>query len=193
MIKQIYHIALFASGKGSNAEKIINYFKNNEHIKVSVVLSNKKDAPVLEMAKSKNVLTKTFTKQELENGFVENFLVSMGIDLIVLAGFLLKIPEELIKRFPNKIINIHPSLLPKYGGKGMYGINVHQAVIENREKESGITIHLVNEEYDKGRILLQEKCPVFENDSPEDLAKRIQILEHEFYAPCIEKYILNNG
>jgi len=193
MNKQIFHIAIFASGKGSNAEKIINYFKNSQHIVVSVVMSNKIDAPVLEMAKSKNVLTKSFTKKELENGFVEDFLVSMGIDFIVLAGFLLKIPDKLIKRFPNKIMNIHPSLLPKYGGKGMYGINVHQAVIENREKESGITIHLVNEEYDKGSILFQEKCPVFEGDTPEDLAKRVQILEHKFYAPCIEKYILNNG
>jgi phosphoribosylglycinamide formyltransferase-1 len=193
MNKQIFHIAIFASGKGSNAEKIINYFKNSQHIVVSVVMSNKIDAPVLEMAKSKNVLTKSFTKKELENGFIEDFLVSMGIDFIVLAGFLLKIPEKLIKRFPNKIMNIHPSLLPKYGGKGMYGINVHQAVIENREKESGITIHLVNEEYDKGSILFQEKCPVFEGDTPEDLAKRVQILEHKFYAPCIEKYILNNG
>jgi phosphoribosylglycinamide formyltransferase-1 len=193
MNQQAQHIAVFASGNGSNASKIIDYFKNNPRIIVSCVISNKEDAPVLEMAKSKNVLTKSFTKQELENRFVEDFLVSMDIDFIVLAGFLLKIPEELIKRFPNKIINIHPSLLPKYGGKGMYGINVHQAVIENREKESGITIHLVNEEYDKGRILLQKKCPVFENDSPEDLAKRVLVLEHESYAPCIEKYILNNG
>lgn len=193
MNTSIKHIAIFASGKGSNAEKIIDYFKNSTGIKISLVLSNKADAPVLEMAKSKNIMARSFSKAELENGIVQDFLTSNHIDFVVLAGFLLKIPESLIKRYADKIINIHPSLLPKYGGKGMYGINVHKAVIENKERESGITIHLVNEEYDKGKILLQETCVVSENDNAEDLAKKIQELEHRFFASCIEQYILKNG
>lgn len=193
MKKPIYHIAIFASGKGSNAEKIIDYFKKNERINVSVILSNKADSPLIEMAKSKNILAKSFSKQELEIGLVEDFLISCDVDFVVLAGFLLKIPKGLIMRYPDKMINIHPALLPKYGGKGMYGINVHRAVIENKEKESGITIHLVNEEYDKGRVLLQEKCVVSDNDTAEDLARKVQALEHHHFAPCIEKYILNHG
>lgn len=193
MKQPVYNIAIFASGKGSNAEKIIDYFKAHPKIKVCCVLSNKLDAGVLDMAISKNVFIKPFHKQELENGEIERFLQDQKVDYIILAGFLLKIPQGLIKSFPDKIINIHPSLLPKYGGKGMYGINVHKTVVENKEKESGISIHLVNEEYDKGRILLQKKCDVLENDSAEDLAKKIQVLEHKFFAPCIEQYILQNG
>ncbi len=193
MNQPIYHIAIFASGKGSNAEKIIDYFAYHPTIKVCCVLSNKKDAGVLDMASSKNIYVKPFSKQELENGAIARFLIEQKVDYIILAGFLLKIPQSLIALFPDKIINIHPSLLPNYGGKGMYGIRVHRAVIENKEKESGITIHLVNEEYDKGSILLQEKCFVAENDTAEDLAKKVQSLEHRFFAPCIEKYILQNG
>lgn len=193
MKQPVYHIAIFASGKGSNAEKIIDYFAHHPNIKVCCVLSNKRDAGVLDMASSKNIFVKTFNKQELENSAIERFLIEQKVDYIILAGFLLKIPQGLIKSFPDKIINIHPSLLPKYGGKGMYGINVHKAVVENKENESGISIHLVNEEYDKGRILLQEKCAVSENDTAEDLAKKIRVLEHKYFAPCIEQYILQNG
>lgn len=193
MNKAIYRIAIFASGKGSNAEKVIDYFKNHPKIKVSLVLSNKADAPVLQLAKSKGIRTYVFNKNELEVGAIDSFLINNQIDYIVLAGFLLKIPESLIKKYHNKIINIHPSLLPKYGGKGMYGMHVHNAVIAHGDKESGITIHLVNEEYDKGKIILQEKCIVNENDSPEILAKKVQSLEHRFLAPCVENYILNNG
>lgn len=193
MNKTIYHIAIFASGKGSNAEKVIDFFKNHSKINVSVVLSNKANAPVLQIAQSKGISTYVFNKAELDAGSVESFLISNQIDYIILAGFLLKIPESLIRSFNNKIINIHPSLLPKYGGKGMYGMHVHNAVIAHGEKESGITIHLVNEEYDKGKFLLQEKCIVNENDSPEMLAEKIKMLEHRFLAPCVENYILNNG
>lgn len=189
----IYRIAIFASGKGSNAEKIIDYFAHHPQIKVCCVLSNKSNAGVLDMARSKHVFTKSFHKEELENGDIERFLSEKKVDYIILAGFLLKIPAALINRFQNKIINIHPSLLPKYGGKGMYGLNVHKAVIENREKESGITIHLVNEEYDKGPVLLQKTCLVAETDNAESLAQKIQALEHKHFAPCIESYILNHG
>ncbi|MFN4233411.1 MAG: phosphoribosylglycinamide formyltransferase [Bacteroidia bacterium] len=193
MQNSLIKIAVFASGKGSNAEKLIDYFNNHSIIRVSLVISNKADSPVLKMAKLKGVTGLYFNKQELENGTVENYLISQKIDYIVLAGFLLKIPEKLIHRYPNKIINIHPSLLPKYGGKGMYGIHVHRAVIQNHEKESGISIHLVNEEYDKGKILFQAKCKIEMDDTPETLANKIQALEHRFFAPCVEKYILNNG
>lgn len=189
----VYRIAIFASGKGSNAEKIIDYFAHHPQIKVCCVLSNKSNAGVLDMARTKHVFTKSFHKEELENGDIERFLSEKKVDYIILAGFLLKIPAALINRFQNKIINIHPSLLPKYGGKGMYGLNVHKAVIENREKESGITIHLVNEEYDKGPVLLQKTCPVAETDNAESLAQKIQALEHKHFAPCIESYILNHG
>lgn len=189
----IYHIAIFASGKGSNAEKVIDYFKNHSKINVSMVLSNKADAPVLQLAQSKGISAYAFNKDELDTGTIESFLINNQIDYIVLAGFLLKIPESLIRKYHNKIINIHPSLLPKYGGKGMYGMHVHNSVIAHGEKESGITIHLVNEEYDKGKFLLQEKCTVNNDDTPETLAKKVQKLEHRFFAPCIENYILNNG
>lgn len=189
----VYRIAIFASGKGSNAEKIIDYFAHHPQIKVCCVLSNKSNAGVLDMARTKHVFTKSFHKEDLENGDIERFLSEKKVDYIILAGFLLKIPAALINRFQNKIINIHPSLLPKYGGKGMYGLNVHKAVIENREKESGITIHLVNEEYDKGPVLLQKTCPVAETDNAESLAQKIQALEHKHFAPCIESYILNHG
>lgn len=193
MQNSLIQIAVFASGKGSNAEKLIEYFNNHSAIRVSLIISNKADAPVLEMAKSKGVAGQYFNKQELENGTVENYLISQKIDYIVLAGFLLKIPENLIRQFQNKIINIHPSLLPKYGGKGMYGIHVHRAVLQNHEYESGISIHLVNEEYDKGKILFQAKCIIEKDDTPETLANKVQALEHRFFALCVEQYILNHG
>jgi phosphoribosylglycinamide formyltransferase 1 len=189
----MHNIAIFASGTGSNASHIIDYFKGNPLINVSIVLSNKPDAAVLQMAMQKGVLCKAFNKQELESGLIDSFLISHNIHYIVLAGFLLKIPETLIKYYSGKIINIHPALLPKFGGKGMYGMHVHNAVIERGEKTSGITIHLVNEEYDKGRILLQETCSIDNTDTSETLAKKVQELEHRFFAPCIEQYILNNG
>jgi phosphoribosylglycinamide formyltransferase-1 len=183
------NIAIFASGSGSNAENIFNYFKNNLYIRVMLILSNKSDAFVLERAKKLGVETIVFSKTDLENGNVLLLLKEKNINLIVLAGFLLKIPSSIINAFPNKIINIHPSLLPKFGGKGMYGSKVHEEVIANAEKESGITIHYVNEKYDEGGIIFQAKCSIDKNDTPETLANKIHILEYKHFPAVIDKVI----
>lgn len=179
------NIAIFASGSGTNAEKMISYF-NSGNISVKLILTNNKEAFVIERAKKHNVSYYVFDREEFKSGGVTQILKNNNIDLIVLAGFLWLIPEDLINSYPNKIINIHPALLPKYGGKGMYGDNVHKAVIKNKEKESGITIHYVNNEYDKGNIILQARCPVKQNDTPEILAQRIHKLEHEYFPKVIE-------
>ncbi len=187
-----YRIAIFASGGGSNAEQFFKYYKENDVANVSLVLTNKKDAFVIERAQNYNLPVKIFKREEFyKTDAMLETLKEYNIDIIVLAGFLWKIPDNLIKAFPNRIINIHPALLPKYGGKGMYGINVHTAVITNNEKESGITIHLVNENYDEGKILSQEKCDVLQNDTPELLAKRVLKLEHEFYPKVVEVLLHN--
>ncbi len=187
-----YRIAIFASGGGSNAEQFFKYYKENNWANVSLVLTNKKDAFVIERAQNYNLPVKIFNREEFytTDATIET-LKEYNIDIIVLAGFLWKIPDNLIKIFPEKIINIHPALLPKYGGKGMYGINVHRAVIAANEKESGITIHVVNENYDEGKILSQEKCEVLQNDTPELLAKRVLKLEHEFYPKVVEVLLHN--
>lgn len=185
-------IALFASGSGTNVENIINYFKNSELVSVDLVLSNKANAFVLERAKKLGVKTIVFSKQEMEapEKLVQKLINTA--DYIVLAGFLLKIPSFFIDLFPNKIINIHPALLPKYGGKGMYGMHVHQAVVENREAKSGITIHYVNESYDEGAIIFQKEVFLSNTDTPEDVAKKIHQLEYEYFPKIIEQVILNN-
>tara|TARA_B110000977_G_C11071089_1_gene489586 strand:+ start:90 stop:653 length:564 start_codon:yes stop_codon:yes gene_type:complete len=171
-------IAIFASGSGSNAENIIQHFRGVEGVEVVLVLSNKKDAHVLKRAENNFVPTFVFTKEDLNNTTkVLDKLCQMNASIIVLAGFLLKIPNSLLKCYQNKIINIHPSLLPKYGGKGMYGINVHRSVVENKEAESGITIHYINEWYDQGAFIFQAKCPVLSSDSPEDVMLKVQGLE----------------
>jgi phosphoribosylglycinamide formyltransferase-1 len=154
-----------------------------------LILSNKSDAFVLERAKKLGVETIVFSKTDLENGNVLLLLKEKNINLIVLAGFLLKIPSSIINAFPNKIINIHPSLLPKFGGKGMYGSKVHEEVIANAEKESGITIHYVNEKYDEGGIIFQAKCSIDKNDTPETLANKIHILEYKHFPAVIDKVI----
>lgn len=185
-------LAILASGSGTNAENIIKHFKDSNSIAVELVLSNKSDAYVLERAKNHNVKTSVFTKRQFIDS--QNLLALLDdnqIDFIILAGFLLLIPKSLIKRYPNKIINIHPSLLPKYGGKGMYGSNVHHAVIDNKETESGITIHLVNEEFDDGKILFQENCKIDSSDSADSLAAKIHTLEHAHFPSIIENYIRN--
>ncbi|WP_143959555.1 phosphoribosylglycinamide formyltransferase [Litoribacter populi] len=182
-------IAILASGSGTNAEKIIQYFQNSEKAKVAVVASNKKDAFVLERAKKYGIPTFDFGKPDLEEGLVGDQLAKMHIDLIVLAGFLLKIPDQLIQDFPDQIINIHPALLPKYGGKGMYGMKVHEAVKEKGEKETGITIHYVNERYDEGRVIFQENVEVTEEDSPEDIANKVHALEHKYFPKVIESLL----
>jgi len=185
------NIAIFASGEGTNAENLFNYFNNDKRVKIKLVVTNSDTAGVVARAEKHKKNVQIISKAalfEYTNQIIE-FLQTEKIDIIVLAGFLLKIPEAFIKAFPNQIVNIHPSLLPKYGGKGMYGINVHKAVVENKETESGITIHYVNEEYDKGEIILQAKCDVKENDTPESLAAKIRKLEFEFFPKAIEKII----
>src|SRR5690554_5940415 len=187
-------IVIFASGTGSNAEKIIEHFQKSSLAKVVLVLSNKKNAKVLEKAEKLNVEAYSFTKDELlsEEGLIKS-LRKIKPDLIVLAGLLLKFPEHILKEFPNKVINIHPALLPKYGGKGMYGSYVHEAVIENRESESGISIHYVNEAYDEGAIILQKKVAVSAADTSETLAQKIHALEHEWFPKTIEELLLKQS
>lgn len=183
--------AIFASGEGTNAENLFIYFANDPRIKIKLVITNKDSAGIVARAEKHKKNVQIVSKAALENytNQLIEFLKVEKIDLIILAGFLLKIPEAFIKAFPNKIINLHPALLPNYGGAGMYGMNVHKAVIENKEKESGITIHFVNEEYDKGEIILQATLPVFETDTPESLAKKIQKLEFEHLPKAIERFL----
>ena len=183
-------IAIFASGSGTNAEALITHFQRIENVTVARVLSNKDKAGVLFRSVRLGVPTHTFTKLELEDESFLTLLQNDKIDFIVLAGFLLKIPSYLIKAFPEKIINIHPALLPKYGGKGMYGHHVHEAVIKNKEKESGITIHLVDEIYDNGRHLYQARVPVDLSDNPDSLAEKIHHLEHRHFPEIVEKFVL---
>ena len=186
------HIAIFASGTGSNAQKIIDHFKNSSLAKISLIVSNKKEAGVLQIANKEKIPSIIIEKEKFfrGNAYLDE-LKEKKIDFIVLAGFLWKIPDILLKAYPKKIINIHPALLPKHGGKGMYGQNVHQAVLSAKEKESGITIHYVDEHYDNGDIILQVKCPVLDDDSPESLANRIHLLEHVNYPVIIEELVRN--
>ena len=185
-------LAIFASGSGSNAESIMKFFRNHSQIEVGAVLSNKEDAYVLERAKKFNIPSKVFANtlfRECEE--VLQWLKENNITHIVLAGFLLLIPEKLIRAFPNRIINIHPSLLPKFGGKGMYGMKVHEAVFAARENETGITIHLVNAHYDEGQILAQVKCAVLPSDNAKSIAEKVLKIEHENYPRVIENWVLS--
>jgi len=183
-------IAIFASGAGSNAKKIIDHFRGSDYIKIALIACNNPYAGVLKIAAIENIPTLIIEKEKFlrGNAYLDE-LKDKQIGFIVLAGFLWKIPDALLKAYPVQIINIHPALLPKYGGKGMYGNNVHETVIAAREKESGITIHYVDEHYDNGDIILQVKCPVLENDTPDSLADRIHKLEHEYYPKAIEKLL----
>jgi len=184
-------IALFVSGSGTNAQNIINYFSDNKSIKADSVWSNNPNAYALTRAANLGVQTFVFDRHQLyETGEVVQILKERGIDLIVLAGFLWLIPENLINNF--KIINIHPALLPKYGGKGMYGMKVHQAVRDNGDKETGITIHFVNNEYDCGEVIFQAICPVLPSDTPEDIAQKVHQLEYEHFPKVIEKLLSDN-
>ena len=186
----IHKIAILVSGAGTNAINIIEYFEKNSIADVTLVISNKTDALAVEKAQNKGVRTIVFNNESFKkNGKVLDYLRSQSIDFIVLAGFLMKIPNDIIHAYPNKIVNLHPSLLPKYGGKGMYGKYVHRAVIEAQESESGISIHFVNEEYDEGAIIFQAKVSVEKGDSVEVLAQKIQQLEHRFFPKVIEQII----
>ncbi len=181
-------LAIFASGSGTNAEQIMLHFKQHPKIEVALMLSNKPDAFVLARTKKFNVPCKVFTRQ-LFSDEVLHWLLEEKITHIVLAGFMWLMPSSIIKKFPGKIINIHPALLPKFGGKGMYGHYVHEAVKAAGEKETGITIHLVNEKYDEGEILCQASCTVDPYDSPEQIADKVHALEHRHYPEQIEKWI----
>ena len=183
-------IAIFASGSGTNAQKIMEHFSNSKIAKVSLVLSNKADAFVLKRAEKMRIATTVFDRADFyETKMVLNILKEYNIDFIVLAGFLWLVPEELVKMYRGRLINIHPALLPKYGGKGMYGDRVHKAVIDNGESESGITIHHVNEVYDDGSIIFQAKCEVRKDDTTDILAQRIHTLEHRYYPEVVEEVI----
>ncbi|HTJ49209.1 MAG TPA: phosphoribosylglycinamide formyltransferase [Cyclobacteriaceae bacterium] len=185
-----FNVAIFASGSGSNAEQIFTHFKNHPSITVSVLLSNNAQAFVLERAHKFNIPTKVFTKQQFrESEIVLEWLRDADITHVVLAGFLWLVPDYLIKAFPNKIINIHPALLPKFGGAGMYGMKVHQAIKDKGESETGITIHEVNEHYDEGKILFQASCKVEPHDTPEQIANKVHQLEYAHYPTVIEKWI----
>ncbi len=182
---------LFASGNGSNAEEIINYFKNSENAKVVAIFSNKADAKVLDRAKNHNIPSVVFSKAQLNEGFVLEKLQQFQPDLIVLAGFLLKFPESILKKY-TKVINIHPALLPKYGGKGMYGMHVHEAVLDNKEQETGITIHFVNEHYDEGEFIFQKAVNIENCNTAEEIAHKIHELEHQYFPEVIGKLITNH-
>ncbi len=182
-------IAIFASGSGTNAENLINYFSNSHRVKVKLVLTENSRAFVIQRANRLNIPYHIFSMDDLKSGVVLELLKKSKIDFVVLAGFLKLLPKSIIDYFPRKVVNIHPAILPKYGGKGMYGMNVHKAVIEAKEICSGITIHLVNTRYDEGDILFQAKCDVLHGDTPENLAERIHALEYEHYAKVVDTYI----
>ena len=181
-------IAIFASGSGSNAENIVHYFSGSSEFQFPLIISNQTNAYIHKRAETLKIPSFTFTKEQFFDAKpVLELLTEYNIDAIVLAGFLLKIPTLLIQHFPDKIINIHPALLPKFGGKGMYGARVHQAVKEAGEPETGITIHYVNENYDNGNIIFQARCPISATDTAEMIAAKVHLLEHEYYPQVIEK------
>ena len=184
-------IVIFASGSGSNAENIILHFKDNQHINVAAVLSNNPNAKALEKAKHLNVPTLVFDRKQLSESFVLEKINEIQPDLIVLAGFLWKFPDAIVHQYPNKIINIHPALLPKYGGKGMYGMKVHQAILENKEKETGISIHYVNEHYDEGGIIFQINVAIENCATPEEIAEKVHTLEQKYFPQVIEKLLID--
>ncbi|MBI4930573.1 MAG: phosphoribosylglycinamide formyltransferase [Bacteroidetes bacterium] len=182
-------IAVFASGEGTNTQHLIDYFKQGD-VKTVLVVCNNPHANVLKRAEKKNIPSILINKEWSYNGEpVLQKLLNEKLDLLVCAGFLWKIPDDILHAFPNKIVNIHPAILPKFGGKGMYGLNVHKAVIESGDKESGITIHYLNEHYDEGEIILQKKCEVEKKDTPASLAQKVLMLEHEWYPKTIEQLL----
>ena len=186
-------IIIFASGSGTNTQNIIEYFQQNKIAKVVLVLSNKEDAKVLERANTLNIPFLSFTKADLyTSNKVLDVLKKEMPDLIVLAGFLLKLPENILQAYPNKVINIHPALLPKYGGKGMYGSFVHESVLANNEAETGITIHYVNENYDEGAIIFQKSVFLTEGDTPETVASKVHKLEYKYFPKIIERVLYSD-
>lgn len=182
-------LLIFASGSGSNAENIIRYFRQRQPASVQAVFTNKADAGVVAKAEAFGIPSVVFSKDELNDGSVLKKVEQFSPDLIVLAGFLLKFPSDIIEAFPHKVINIHPALLPKFGGKGMYGMNVHKAVLEQSETETGITIHYIDEHYDEGATIFQASVPVTDCVSAEEIALKVLALEHEHFPKIIEKIL----
>jgi phosphoribosylglycinamide formyltransferase-1 len=185
-------LALFASGSGSNAEKIVTYFRGHPRIAVRLILCNNPQAGVIARAERLGVPLVLFNRDDLRSGRVLELLRENGIDWLVLAGFLWLVPKALVEAFPGRILNLHPALLPKFGGKGMYGHFVHEAVVAAGERESGITIHRVNEHYDEGAVVFQARFPVEPTDTPDDVARKGQALEHEWFPKVIEQEVLKN-
>lgn len=184
------NLVIFASGAGTNTQRLLDHFKNSSIAKVILIVCNKPEAGVLKIAAKEQVASLIINKQMLyQNDTVRNELIRLHTDWIILAGFLWKIPESLIRAFPNRIVNIHPALLPLFGGKGMYGNRVHEAVLASGKKESGITIHFVNEKYDEGKNILQKTCAVSQDDTPETLAQKVHQLEYIWYPQTIEKLL----
>lgn len=185
------NLVIFASGAGSNTQKIIDYFKNSSLATVTLIVCNKPEAGVLQIAGKENIPSLIISRHTFyETRDIAGRLSGIQADWIILAGFLWKIPEYLVSAFPRRIVNIHPALLPRHGGKGMYGMRVHEAVIASGEQESGITIHYVNERYDEGEMILQKTCSVSPGDTPESLAQKVHQLEYEWYPQIIEKLII---
>lgn len=182
----MHSLVIFASGRGSNAAAIIDYFRQTGLAKVALIVSNKADAGVLDIAREAHIPFLIIDRKTFGEALLIDQIMACKPSLIVLAGFLWKLPDALVQAFPDKIINIHPALLPKYGGKGMYGHHVHAAVLAAAEKVSGISIHYVNEHYDEGQVIVQASCPVQAGDTPDDLAARIHRLEHFFFPRTIE-------
>jgi phosphoribosylglycinamide formyltransferase-1 len=187
MAKQ--RLSLFISGKGTNAINLIHYFKNSTDLEVAAVLSTKANERVENLCKEDGISYESFTQKTIEALDLMQFCEKKSIDWIILAGFLKKVPEELVRHYPNKIINLHPALLPKFGGKGMYGMHVHTAVVEAKEQKSGITIHYVNEEFDKGEIIAQFETKIDTEETPESLAEKIHDLEMKHFPNVIERVI----
>lgn len=187
---KISRIAIFGSGGGSNAQAIIDYFRSHDEVEVSLIVSNRKSAYILERAENENIPAVYVHKEDFKTDEgLTAMLAKHQIDFIILAGFLLLVPSYLIDQYPDKILNIHPALLPKFGGKGMYGMHVHRAVHEAGEKKSGITIHYVNKHYDEGNIIAQFEVDLIEGDEPEVIAKKVLALEHQHYPQVIEKIL----
>jgi phosphoribosylglycinamide formyltransferase 1 len=183
-------IAIFASGSGTNAQKIAEYFSESERVEIALVLSNNATAGVIDRAKRLQIPVVLFDRKLFyETNKIVQLLQNQRIDLVVLAGFMMLVPQHMVAAFPNKIVNIHPALLPKFGGKGMFGHHVHEAVVAAGEAESGITIHYVNEHYDEGAIVFQASCPVQPTDSPDDVANKVHVLEHQHYPTVIERLL----
>ena len=186
-------LAVFASGGGSNTLKILDYFQNKNIAEITVLVSNKKSAGILSNTRVSHIPKKVISRSEFyETGSLINYLIQNQIDLIILAGFLWKIPDTLIQAFPNKIINIHPALLPKFGGKGMYGMHVHRAVFKSGDLKSGMTIHYVNERYDEGEMIFQASCDISDAGSAEEVASRVLRLEHKYYPQLIEQMLFQD-